>query len=100
MSGEVESVRNVVEQGPAPQSPVRRIVFAGALILLGAGLAPASHAQNAATLDKNWSLVDKCKKESFVKYPDQTSDGLEKRRVYVKLCVDKNVGANAPAVRN
>jgi hypothetical protein len=47
-----------------------------------------------------WHLVDKCKKDAFTKFPDQTKEGLEQRQKYEKQCQFASFGAQAPSIRN
>jgi hypothetical protein len=62
-------------------------------IALPAGSARAGNAQQVQNV---WVVIDKCRRESFEKFPDQTPDGIQQRDRYVKQCKILRLGANAP----
>ena len=57
------------------------------IMVLSAALSVrAPQAATALQVEQVWKIIDQCRKESFVKFPDQTSQGQQQRDKYVKAC--------------
>jgi hypothetical protein len=56
----------------------------------------AGHALTAAQVQNTWTVVDKCRKESFLKFPDQTTEGQQQRDKYIRECKIRHLGNAAP----
>ena len=67
-----------------------------AALVVAALPARAPQAANAAQIQQVWLVTDQCRKESFVKFPDQTSEGQQQRNKYVKACKIRRLGTAAP----
>jgi hypothetical protein len=60
-----------------------------AVILLALTLAPAfamAASSRTPQVEQTWNILDRCRRQSFEKFPDQTKAGEEQRRRYVKSC--------------
>src|SRR5207245_1696926 len=71
------------------------------LIVATAILALTPRIASSANLDPSkqqaWSTMDKCSKDSFAKFPDQTKEGEAQRRAYVHNCqVSRSQNSSLP----
>ena len=53
-------------------------------------------AGRAPQVEQAWSVLDRCRRQSFEKFPDQTKAGEEQRRRYVKSCQQERSGSTTP----
>jgi hypothetical protein len=72
---------------------MRAWTFLIAALVVAAFPARPPQAANAAQIQQIWMITDQCRKESFVKFPDQTSEGQQQRNKYVKACKIKRLGS-------
>ena len=72
---------------------MRLCTFLIAALVVAAVPVRAPRAANAAQIQHVWIVTDQCRKESFVKFPDQTSEGQQQRNKYVKACKIKRLGS-------
>jgi hypothetical protein len=57
------------------------------LLAATASVAPAHAATSTAiTIQRQWSLMDKCEKTAIEKFPDHTAEDLSKRDKLVRQC--------------
>jgi hypothetical protein len=73
-----------------------------ALMALSVPLGSAAAASLDATKRQAWSSMDRCHKESLLKFPDLTKDGEEQRKNYVRTCqiARSQATGQAPILRN
>lgn len=74
---------------------------AAALIAVTAILVLAPRLASSSNLDpakqQAWSAMDKCSKDSFAKFPDQTKEGEARRRAYVRNCqINRSQNSSLP----
>jgi hypothetical protein len=57
-----------------------------ALMALAFLVGPAAAGTLDPTKKQTWSVMDRCHKESLLKFPDLTKEGEEQRKNYVRTC--------------
>jgi hypothetical protein len=75
-----------------------------AILVVAVGLlALAPRLAGSANLDSSkqqaWTTMDKCNKDAFVKFPDQTKEGEAQRRAFIRTCqIGRTQNSSVPLI--